>query len=394
MAGQWSNWRMADPLIAVIGSVQPARAAEIKLRNAADGERAAENIGRALARQRCRIVAYSDAEQSVEHLVVRGYVDECRSNSEIKAFAGTPERIEVPYSANDGVPQFPEQKDVPELFFKFSPDRNPSWASSFYRSLSQVDGVILMGGSHSTYIAGTVAISHRKPVAPIFTFGGAAEELWKELSPESGLLEQREIDLMTSHSWERQNSDTLVENLLKQRKRIADRRQEAEIANQRTAATRHVYISVPLLMAALSAIPFTWDNSELQRTNLLIILLLSPLLAGISGAAARTAFESVGGAVSPGWPNVGRTCGLGAIAGVIAGALFIVAQLVAMSPEISQPIWSKQAGRLVPFAVLIGFIAGLTLDAVFRKLVGFNVVTDEVLKILGERGGTRPVGST
>jgi hypothetical protein len=86
---------------------------------------------------------------------------------------------------------------------------------------------------------------------------------------------------------------------------------------------------------------------------------------------------------------------LGAIAGGVAGALFIVAQLVAMSPEIGQSIWSKQAGRLVPFAVLVGFIAGLTLDAVFRKLVGVNVLSDEMLKtLLGERGNTRPPGRT
>jgi hypothetical protein len=383
---------MADPLIAVIGSVQPARASDIGLKNATEGERAAESIGRALARQKCRIVAYSAAELSVEHLVVRGYVGECAANAELKSFASEAGRVEVPYSTSDQRPRFPEQDKVPEPFFAFQPDRNPSWASSFYRSLSQVDAVILMGGSHTTYIAGTVAMSHRKPVAPVFAFGGAAEGLWKELSPEAGLVEQREIDLLTSSTWDSQTADTLIKNLLAQKKRIADKQLDIEHARQRKAAARQVYISVPLLIAALAAVPFTWDNPDLQRPTLLTVLLLSPVLAGISGAAARTAFESVGGGVAADATNVGRTWGLGAIAGGIAGALFIIAQLVAMSPEIGQPIWSKQAGRLVPFAVLIGFIAGLTLDAVFRKLVGINVITDEMLRTLTERGNTHSSG--
>ena len=52
----------------------------------------------------------------------------------------------------------------------------------------------------------------------------------------------------------------------------------------------------------------------------------------------------------------------------------------------------QQAGRLVPFAVLIGFIAGLTLDAVFRRLAGVNVITDDMLKTLSERGTPAPPG--
>jgi hypothetical protein len=127
-------------------------------------------------------------------------------------------------------------------------------------------------------------------------------------------------------------------------------------------------------------------NPALSKQVLLSLLLIAPLLAGISGATARTAFESVGDSVSQEPSNLGRTCGLGAVAGGVAGALFIIAQLVAMSPEIDPSVWSKQAGRLVPFSALIGFIGGLTLDAVFRKLVGVNVISDEALnKLMSDR---------
>jgi hypothetical protein len=380
---------MSDPLIAVIGSVQPSRATDIRLKDPVEGEKAAEIIGRALAKRKCRLVAYSAAELSVEHLVVRGYVAECNSNPTLKEFAGEPARIEVPYSANDPRPEFPELISNPEPFFHFQADPNPSWASSFYRSLGKLDAVIFMGGSHTTYIAGTVAVSHRKPVAPLLAFGGAAEDLWKELSREPGILEQDEIDLLTSRP-NPKTADALVNNLLEQNRRIAERQRESEAARQRTLASLQVFIAVPFLIVAMGAVPFTWDNPDLQRTTLLFILLFGPLFAGVSGATARTAFEAAGGNVSEDKPNFVRTCGLGAIAGAIAGTLFIIAQLVAMSPEISQAIWSKQAGRLVPFAVIIGFIAGLTLDAVFRRLAGVNVITDEMLKTLTERVSSSP----
>ncbi len=60
--------------------------------------------------------------------------------------------------------------------------------------------------------------------------------------------------------------------------------------------------------------------------------------------------------------------------------LFITARLVAVSPEVQPAVWAKQAGRLVPFAVLIGFVAGMTLDAVFRKLSGVDVVRTDMLE--------------
>jgi hypothetical protein len=49
----------------------------------------------------------------------------------------------------------------------------------------------------------------------------------------------------------------------------------------------------------------------------------------------------------------------------------IVAQMTTVPQEMMS---GKQASRLVPFGVVVGFIAGLTLDAVFRKLISSDVV--------------------
>ena len=69
--------------------------------------------------------------------------------------------------------------------------------------------------------------------------------------------------------------------------------------------------------------------------------------------------------------SVITTGALGLIAGGIAGLLFVTAQMTAVPANL---VTSELASRLVPFGIAVGFIAGLTLDAVFRKLIASDVV--------------------
>jgi membrane protease YdiL (CAAX protease family) len=71
---------------------------------------------------------------------------------------------------------------------------------------------------------------------------------------------------------------------------------------------------------------------------------------------------------------------LGLVAGGIAAILFILAQFVSNPADINLNIQTQQTKRLVPFAISVGFIAGLTLEAVFRKLRTMDVVRTEGLK--------------
>ena len=66
---------------------------------------------------------------------------------------------------------------------------------------------------------------------------------------------------------------------------------------------------------------------------------------------------------------------LGLLAGGVAGVLFVTAQ-----PDPGSTVWPPQqtlnlmhVGRY-PFAVGVGFTAGLTADTVLGKLLGLNVV--------------------
>jgi hypothetical protein len=229
--------------------------------------------------------------------------------------------------------------------------------------------VILLVGGQTTSIAGTVALTHHKPMIAIATFGGAAQDIWKELTPETGILEQAELDRMNVRNWAPNIARELVQNLLTQRQRL-----QTQLRTLRDRDLEHDR------RQRTAPVPLTWDNPALGRILLISLLFASPLFSGISGATTRTGFETFANTLIREPPPLLNACGLGAVAGLIAGCLFITAQLVAMSPEIGDQVWSKQAGRLVPFASLVGFIGGLTLDAVFRKLSGIDVISVEALK--------------
>jgi hypothetical protein len=74
-------------------------------------------------------------------------------------------------------------------------------------------------------------------------------------------------------------------------------------------------------------------------------------------------------------PAVLATVVLGLVAGGIAGVLFVTAQLTA-DPQLTANAQNlvPYAQRSIPFAVGVGFVAGLTSDAVFGKLLGLEVV--------------------
>jgi hypothetical protein len=74
-------------------------------------------------------------------------------------------------------------------------------------------------------------------------------------------------------------------------------------------------------------------------------------------------------------PAILATLVLGLVAGGIAGVLFVTAQLTA-DPNLidTSDNMVNYARRSVPYAVGIGFVAGLTSDVVFGKLLGLEVL--------------------
>lgn len=379
---------MPGPLIAIVGSVHKSRETEfanraIPLKNIPLAKTAAENLGRALAQKGCRILVYSSDTAFIEPDLVHGYVESKEAQ---------PESIEVLYPMNQR-PSFPEEKD-PKGLFHFTQDTHSEWEISFYRSLRDADGVILMGGGTSTLIAGLVAMGFGKSIVACETFGGYASKIWALLPVYHNLLFPKEINLMAEVNWTPALADKYVDILLAQQQRQAEkieetraellhtkeeqkaqlvREQEARLAAEKAQnknVNRHAVIAVLLLVLALIPWALAWGIPDLNYIVLLSLLLASPLLAGISGSTILVVFNADQGNPPKG-TNLLRNGALGLFAGGAAGILSILSQFVAVGAK-APP--AEQLSRLVPFTMMIGLVAGLTTDTVIGKLRKQDVV--------------------
>src|SRR5207342_1582998 len=128
-------------------------------------------LGRELASKGLGIVVYSSDPQFIEADAVRGYVE----SGDAK-----PGSIQIrrPREADGG--EFPEVAAHSALF-DLRPDSSADWEVSFYRSLFQTDGVLLIGGGRSTLTTGLIALARKIPVVALACFGGNAAKVWEAL---------------------------------------------------------------------------------------------------------------------------------------------------------------------------------------------------------------------
>ena len=376
---------MARPLIAVVGSFDPAREQELGLRNGAVVRAAGEHLGRELARQGFRIVVYSSLPYTLELDVVRGYVAEDDAE---------PGSIQVLFSQAVGQATFPEEKGHEDTF-EFLPDFNPDWEYSFYQSLAHVDGLLILGGGSAALIAGLVAMGHQTPIVACAAFGGSGDKLWRALRTQSYPLTDGELGLMAQTRWSPELATKLVALLYKQRaelerrevlrlqneeKRLAERRRQ-ELAEN---ATINWHAIVSALLFALAA--FTWPLSGLVPTGkpslTLCVVLFTPMLAGASGATIRVVLDWAVGvtrtfALSTYNQSILlRYAALGIVAGGVAGVSFVLAQLFAT--ELKPEEMTAPLRKLVPFVIVIGFAAGLTAEIVLSNVRKSGAPTVEV----------------
>jgi hypothetical protein len=364
------------PLIAIVGCASDARKDELGLREPAQARKAAEEIGRELAKAGCRILVYSSSPDFIEFDVVRGFV------ASKSAKRGS---IQVRYPLKEPQPAFPDQAGNEELF-EWRPDRSADWEVAFYRSMEEVDGMLVVGGGESTLIGGLVAMGHRVPILTLAAFGGAAAKVWDSLSFERDLVTREDISLMGGPQLSPELAAECVRSLLGQRERLRKEVEMRRLEELRAsgAVKRQAIVAMVLFIVALAAVPIAWAESGIGYRGLLWLLFFSPLLGGVSGATIRMVFDTRQGTVPLTPHSAWITSALGLVAGGVSGLLFISAQLSAIPSETSDivaKLQQAQASRLVPFALGIGFIAGLTLDAVFRKLTGIDVVRTEAVEV-------------
>jgi hypothetical protein len=346
----------ADPIVAIVGNVKTDGAPAV-----------AEALGRELAKAGFRVLVYSSGTDFLEGRVVRGYV------ASGVAARGS---VQVRYPLRGEKPAFPEQQTHGELF-DWRPDHSQDWEMSFYHSLNEVDGILLMGGGESTMISGVVAMGHGIAVLALAGFDGAAAKIWDALRPGRDLPSADEVSLMARPGWSDDRAAECVGTLKTQiaRKAQQDQQRRAEELRKETSVTWHACFALAVFLLAVGAVFTAWGWKTIDETLAIALLFTAPLFAGVAGSTIRLVFDLRQGNTPVTRQSTVTTAALGLIAGGVAGLLFITAQVTTATPgQVGEIVSTEQARKLVPFGVLIGFIAGLTLDAVFRKLIASDVV--------------------
>ncbi len=262
-----------DPIIAIVGNVTTSPE---------DAPVIAEDVGRALAKAGFRILVFSSGPDFLEVPVVRGYVDSQMAK---------PRSIQVRYPLHGQKPEFSEQKTHGQVF-DWMPDSRQDWEMSFYQSLNEVDGVLLVGGGDSTMIAGLVAMGHRIAILALAALKGKTAKVWEALRPGRDLPSHDEISLMARPGWTEGSATECVEALKNQLARKAEEELQRRLEELRTetAVTRHAIIAALLFLLAVTCVPFSRGLEE-SSPWALWLLFFSPVLAGVSGSTIRLVFD-------------------------------------------------------------------------------------------------------
>jgi hypothetical protein len=362
---------MAEPLIAIVGSIDKRRTDyDPPLRNVDKATEACEQLGRELALAGYRLLVYSsDANAFIEPAVVRGYVASQQA-------AERSIRIRYPQAIGDeATPSFPEQTKHPAVFDD-DPDGHPNWQVSFFKSLKEVDGILLVGGANSALITGLVAQMYRIPLVTVATFGGSAQTVWA-LSVGTPATEA-ERKLMGLPNWQKESAARLIAILGSQRARLLAEemeRRQAESLDRKQALRKALAVALVFLLAVV----FTGLGMFSSSSSWLLFSILffgTPLLAGAAGGLARNLSDLYRGAPQNPAHRDSLALSLGMLAGFLAVLLFVLAQS-ASNPDLLDMSKGIQKGlrALLPFELIVGFIAGLTLDTVFAKLQQTKVLT-------------------
>jgi len=363
---------MSQKPIAIIGSVDPTRTDySPALKNAAEASGAARALGKELARAKHPILVYSCNPSFVEAHIVAGYVEsgEALPNSIIVLYP----RDKDPNIHGD----FPEQKTHAALFDRKT-DPHPRWEVSYYQSLPAVEGILMMGGGHATLIMGLMALSNRMPVVSLACFGGNSEEIWA-MATSTPWIDPNDYNEMGRGGWTDNMSETLVKSLGKQKAKldqlVQDQAAEAvrilQDRDQRSKLATGFGISAALLtvLGIFGSQPF--KGSNLWLVIYAICFVAVPISAGIAGSMFFTLRQSrrLVNAAHP--PSVGETIAHGLWAGMGSAVLFFVSQITANRDikSLSQAVIEGVGGLdiLLLFSLMIGFVAGLTYEAVFGK---------------------------
>jgi hypothetical protein len=349
---------MKKPLIAIIGSIDARRQYELPIRNPGDAEKAMESLGAALAKNGYRIIVYSAEPGMVEGHAVRGFIQSGKA---------APRSIVALFPLGDSTAAAFPERTKHEQVFDIQQDNSTNWEVSFYRSLAQADGVVLMGGGRSTLISGVLALTYRVPLLALAAYGGDAEKVWCSLVSSRDLPTEEEI-----HQMAMPGSPEVVGKWIGSLQRQFQAKEDERRKRSRLFPVAVALALVCLWVATLPIgylLSLTKNNAanpvgDIRLIVFTFLLFFAPLLSGASGATIRTLLPDTGTVTL-------RTTVLGVAAGAVASLLYVLGQLIGNS--------SPYNFVILVFSVAFGFIAGLTFDGVFKKLETMEALQTDVL---------------
>lgn len=350
--------------IAIVGSADTRRKDyRPELRNVDAVEEACALLGKALADQGYGISVYSADPKYIEAHVVRGYAS---------SDAAEADSIQIYYPGNTKEPVFPEAATKDHLFAQ-KPQAVKSWLVPFYTSLKEADGVLLVGGAESCFIAGLWAQLTGLPMVVVSAFGGSAGDLWSQL--DGVRISKAERELMGQGSWSDSSAGKLIETLRTQRERREqeEREQEESRAAARRATVTRAALMVVLIVGALTSVVL---GVVLAPWVFLLALFAVPALGGAAGGVASTLRAPQGSQV-----GMAKPLSLGFVAGIMSAILFALAQWATYDDfeELKQGI-PIEFSLILLYEVVVGFVAGLTFERVFLTMEQTNVVKKDAIE--------------
>jgi hypothetical protein len=356
------------PILAIVGSAR----AEIVGDQEPTARAACQALGQELARAGWRLAVYSSEATFIEAAVVSGFV----------AAGAAGEGSILCYYPHGAAVHFAEM-DTHDRYFREFIDASSDWEVAFYRSLAQVDGILLLGGGSSTLIAGHIALSRSVPILAIAHFGGEAKKIWQHLASKPAFIQDSDVQAMAR--WHARSAQECVASLVAQH----ERRQASIVAEQRALQAireKAAQWDSQVTEEMAHAERFRWAIGFLLIFILLLIVGLTVNRAGwlyttivVLGLCAAGGMGATIRMLTPGAPNTRKSAAplIGIAVGLVFSLLYLVPQLIGDASFLVPHAAISGATRVQYISSLIvGVLAGL----------GFDYALEQLLSRARERG--------
>jgi hypothetical protein len=358
---------MSKKPIAIIGGADAGRMNyDPPLKNIPGAPTSGRALGKALAEFGHPILVFSSSKDFLEAHVVEGYVQSGKAKE--KSIIMLYPRDKDPKIHSD----FAEQSTQPRLFDPRI-DVHPRWEASFFQSLPDVEGLLLLGGGHATLVMGLMALANKMPIVSLATFGGSAEEIWAMMADKLW-IDTGDRQEMGRGSWSDDRATDLVASLGRQRAKLDEIRSEKEAVARKQQQDRNLRSRRAIVygvIAAILTVSGVFGSPSIFGPKIWLAFYAFcfasiPICAGMAGAMFYTLRRA---AAHP--PSIGEAQAHGFWAGLGSAILFFVSQVTSNRAITSLPdAVMKGVGGLdilLLFSLMIAFVAGLTYEAVFGK---------------------------